>query len=238
MDDLRPLALVASLGGAACAPAPTLSGDVGDLEPLDVERLDRSADTGPCGYPGPGSSGYGTGVGQRLANSDGFSLVDCAGTPHTLADFMCERNEGGGDFNRGVLVNLGAGWCGPCQEETLELPELYAEYRDRGIEIVQVMFQDWDAQAPTKSFCREWSTGQWDEIGMAPEGLALEYPVLLDQIFDWTSIYLQDPQAATPVNLLIDANGNIRWKSEGQKVGLPTLRTQLDLVLEDPYGDS
>ena len=223
--------------GAGCAPPPALSEDGGDLEPLDPARLDRSAEGGPCGYPGEGAAGYGTDVGQRLANSDGFTLIDCDGTERTLGDFLCERTEGAGDFNRGVLVNIGAGWCGPCQEETLEFPELYEEFHGEGIEIVQIMFQDWDAQSPTRGFCSDWTTGQWGEAGLQPEGLSLAFPVLIDQIFDWTSIYLQDPQSATPVNLLIDANANIRWKSEGQKVGLPTLRAQLRLVLDDPYGE-
>jgi len=224
------------LGCVACAPPPAISDGGGDLAALDVERLDRSVAEGPCGYPAEGASGYGTDVGERLANSEAFTLIDCDGNQHTLADYLCERSEGAGDFNRGVLINIGAGWCGPCQEETLEFPELYDEFHDQGIEIVQIMFQDWEAQSPTRTFCSDWTTGQWGEVGLSPEGLSLRYPVLLDQIFDWTSIYLQDPQAATPVNILIDANANIRWKSEGQKIGLPTLRAQLQLVLDDPYG--
>jgi thiol-disulfide isomerase/thioredoxin len=207
------------------------------LDPLDVDRLDREASEGPCGYPSPGGRGYGTAVGDRLANSRGFSLVACDGDAVSLADFMCERTSGRADYNRGVFINIGAGWCGPCQEETLEFPEIYDEFHGQGIEFVQVLFQDWDAQAPTKTFCTDWSTGKWDgENGERDVGIEIEFPVVLDQVFDWTSIYLQDPQAATPLNLLIDANGNIRWKSEGQKVGMQTLRTQFDLVLQDPYG--
>jgi hypothetical protein len=36
--------------------------------------------------------------------------------------------------------------------------------------------------------------------------------------------------------MLIDANGNIRWKTEGQKPDPAILRTQFQLVLDDPYG--
>ena len=43
--------------------------------------------------------------------------------------------------------------------------------------------------------------------------------------------------AAAPVNLLVDANGNIRWQVQGQKPDLAVLRTQLELVIADPYGD-
>jgi thiol-disulfide isomerase/thioredoxin len=261
---MRELGLIFMVAGlVACAPAPVEDSGLGDsapatgitthasgsdtddgdsgsesqLDPLDVDRLDRSMDAGDCGYPGPGDGGYGTEVGRRLDDSAAFSLIDCDGDRISVADFMCERTEGKADFNRGVLINIGAGWCGPCQEETLEFPELYDEYHDQGIEFVQVLFQDWDAQAPTQSFCEDWSTGHWvGSSGTQDVGVDLPWPVVLDQVFDWTSIYLQDPQSATPVNMLIDANGNIRWKSTGQKVSLATLRTQFDLVIEDPYG--
>lgn len=205
---------------------------------LDPARLDRSVDEGRCGFPGPGPGGYGSKVGERLANNAGLRLVDCEGREVELADFLCERENG--RHNAGVLVNIGAGWCGPCQSETLEFPELYAEYHDRGIELVQVLFQDWSAQAPTQGFCRDWSVGNWrvgDGTQSQDVGVEIGFPVLLDQVNDWTSIYLQDPQSATPVNMLIDANGNIRWKTEGQLPDPEVLRTQFELVLADPYGD-
>lgn len=225
-------------GAQASGDGDSTAGAAMDGAALDPLMLDRSESAGPCGYPGPGDAGYGTDVGQRLADSGSFELIDCEGNPFSLADFMCER-EGGG-YNAGVLLNLGAGWCGPCQEETLEFPEVYEEYHSRGIEIVQVMFQDWDAQAPTRSFCSDWSEGQWRtgaDGSVQDVGVRLHFPVLLDQINDWTSIYLQDPQSATPVNILIDANGNIRWKLEGQQPELDLLRAQFDLVLADPYGN-
>ena len=67
------------------------------------------------------------------------------------------------------------------------------------------------------------------------QGVALEFPVLIDQVFDWGSIYLQDPASATPINMLIDANGNIRWKLVGQQPPLDVLRAQIELVIEEPY---
>ncbi|MCA9707005.1 MAG: TlpA family protein disulfide reductase [Myxococcales bacterium] len=200
----------------------------GDLDP---DQLDRSEDLGACGYPGPGPSGYGTEVGQRIANNTTQLLENCFDEAVQLADFMCPRPSG--KSNRAILVNIGAGWCLPCQAETLEFPELYAEYHDQGLEIVQVMFQDWEALAPTGSFCDEWSSGDWSS-GSSP-GVALEFPVLIDQVFDWGSIYLQDPASATPINMLIDANGNIRWKLVGQQPPLDVLRAQIELVIEEPY---
>jgi thiol-disulfide isomerase/thioredoxin len=237
----RSLAMVAIVAMAAamalaCAPPPDFGDDGPADGSVDEARLDRSASEGRCGYPSAGPSGYGTEVGQRLANSAAFTLETCDGTRVELADWFCRRDDAYGDFNRGILVNIGAGWCGPCQEESVELPELYEELHDEGIEIVQVMFQDWTGQTPTAAFCSEWAAGEWaeDEAGAA---VALPWPVVRDESFDWSSQHISDTMAAAPVNLLVDANGNIRWQVQGQKPDLAVLRTQLELVIADPYGD-
>lgn len=214
------------------------AGSDGSGSAFDEARLDRK-ESGKCGYPSAGSKGYGGDVGQRLKNSDAFTLITCDGTAIELSDYFCPREDDYGDFNNGILINIGAGWCGPCQDETLEFPEIYEEYHDRGIEIVQILFQDWDAQTPTKGFCTDWATGQWQAEGGGTQdvGIDLTYPIAIDQVFEWSSQYLSDPMSAAPVNLLLDANGNIRWKLEGQKPDLAVMRSQFDLVLADPYGD-
>jgi thiol-disulfide isomerase/thioredoxin len=217
----RWVAVVGVMSG--CAPPPDVEDGSGDL---DASRLDREED----GYPGAGARGYGTEVGERLANSDGLQLRDCNGELRDFKQFFDVRDDG--THNRGVLVNIGAGWCGPCQEETLEFVDVYADYHEQGIELVQVLFQDWASQAPTEQFCEEWRTGQWEGDSV---DLDLAFPVFIDPINDWTSIYLQDPASATPINLLVDANANIRFKSEGIKLRPDDLRTQLDLVIGAPY---
>lgn len=228
----RALLLVAGAALAACAPPPDTGDDtLGTANPtgsgsgggLDEAQLDRS-EAGECGYP---SGPYGSRVGDRLANTIGFNLEGCDGETLDFDTFMCP--DAG---NKAILVNIGAGWCGPCQEETLEFPELYDEFADEGLEIVQVMFQDWTSQLPTSSFCEDWRSGQWEG---GEVDLQLGFPVLVDQTNEWTGVYLQNPETATPINMLIDANGNIRWKSEGQKVGLDVLRTQINAVLASPY---
>lgn len=223
------------VGGSACAPPPDFGDDGPGDGAIDETRLDRSTDGGRCGYPSAGPRGYGIEVGQRLANNATFELLTCDGAPVELADWFCRRDDAYGDFNRGILVNIGAGWCGPCQEESLELPELYEELHDQGIEVVQVMFQDWTGQTPTAAFCADWSAGEWaeDATGAA---VPLPWPVVRDESFDWSSQFLPETMAAAPANLLVDANGNIRWQLQGQKPDLAVLRTQLELVLADPYG--
>jgi thiol-disulfide isomerase/thioredoxin len=221
----------------ACAPPPELAGHLGGdgADAIDVARLDRDAAGGACGFPSAGDAGYGVDVGHRLANNAELALSDCDGDDLELADFFCERDDG--DFNRGILISIGAGWCGPCQEETLEFAPLYEEFHPRGIEVVQVLFQDWNAQAPTTKFCNDWRDGQWigtdgDEIDARTR---LPFPIALDQVFAWTGGYLSDPASAVPMNILVDANGNIRWKIEGQKPDPAVLRSQFELVIQEPY---
>lgn len=221
-----------------CAPPPEIDAnqsalatpmsgpDDGGGGDLDESKLDREED----GYPSAGREGYGTEVGERLANSDGLQLRDCDGEVRDFEEFFAVRDDG--KYNRGILVNIGAGWCGPCQDETLEFTEVYEDYHDEGIEFVQVLYQDWSAQAPTTDFCEEWRTGKWEGESV---DIDLPFPVFIDQINDWTSVYLQDPASATPINMLVDANANIRFKSVGVKLEPGDLRTQLDLVMGAPY---
>lgn len=209
----------------ACNP---ISGEDPKLdEPVDEARLDRSEAVGECGYPGPGQNGYGTALNQRIAN---FTLVDCELAVVEFADFFCKRDDGSdyGDYNKAILLSIGAGWCEPCKSETAELmPEVFEPLHDKGLAVVQVLFEDDQAMPPTSSFCRVWR----DELFGAP----LEFPVWLDQTFTWADAFLLDPQSATPVSMLIDLNGNIRWKVEGQNP--PDTYEQALLVLASPYGD-
>lgn len=194
-------------------------------DPIDEARLDRSEPVGECGYPGPGPNGYGPELDQRIAN---FTLVDCELEPVDFADFFCKRDDAYGDYNKAILLSIGAGWCEPCKDETAELmPEVFEPLHDQGLAIVQVLFEDDQAMPPTSSFCRTWR----DDLFNEPLG----FPVWLDQSFTWADEFLLDPQSATPVTMLIDANGNIRWKVEGQNP--PDTYEQALLVLSDPYGD-
>jgi thiol-disulfide isomerase/thioredoxin len=41
-----------------------------------------------------------------------------------------------------VIINFWGTWCGPCRREIPELVKLYAEYKDKGIEIVSLAIRD------------------------------------------------------------------------------------------------
>lgn len=215
MITVRPIGLLLGALVAAGCTAPASTPLLATGEPLDEARLDRDA----SGFPSPGVNGYGTSLGQRMQN---FALRDCSGQQREFSELFAMREDG--LYNKAILFSLGAGWCEPCKEETLELPGIYDELHGEGFDIVQVLFQDENAERPTTGFCDEW-TGQY----------GLPFMVLVDQIWNFYPGYLEDVQAATPVSILVDANANIRYKIEGEAP--PNLELEIQQVFGDPYGD-
>ena len=63
-----------------------------------------------------------------------FSAVQPNGTTAKLSDFV-----GKGKY---VLVDFWASWCPYCIKDFLQLKEMYAEYKDKGFEIVGVAVRD------------------------------------------------------------------------------------------------
>lgn len=216
--------LLSAVVTVACADSDAVnrSGDDGALDP---ELLDREVNLGPCGYPSAGDTGYGLEIGHRLDDISG--LIDCDGNPVQLADSFCPREDDYGDYNRVVLVSLGAGWCGPCIEETEHLMgDVYVPLHDDGVEIVQILFQDEQGLPPTKSFCMQWREETFDD--------PLAFPVVLDQTATWSDEVLSETGGALPMNFLLDANANIRWRALGENPA--DLVEQIEAVRSAPYG--
>jgi peroxiredoxin len=67
------------------------------------------------------------------ANRLDFTFKDVEGKPVSLSD---ERFRG-----KVVLVTLGGTWCPNCHDETMFLVPFYREYRDRGFEVIALMFE-------------------------------------------------------------------------------------------------
>lgn len=124
-------------------------------------------------------------------------LTACDGTTTSTAALRCQ--------SKVTLFAVGAGWCGPCNEETPELEEAYQELLDEEIGVVQVMVQDVMAKPATTQFCQTWA----------------------DQ-FDLTMPVYIDPTGATlgttdsglmPLNVIVGRDGKALHTVIGAKLG-------------------
>ena len=71
----------------------------------------------------------GLSVGDAAPN---FTETDSQGNPFTLESLR----------GNVVVVSFSAMWCGPCRAEAPELASIYNTYKERGLEIVQCIYQD------------------------------------------------------------------------------------------------
>ncbi len=105
-----------------------------------------------------------TAVGQPITT---FTQNDPDGNPLAIADVK-------GKF---ILMDFWASWCGPCRMANPELVELYAEFHDKGFEIVGVSLDDngdkWRAAIeqdgltwPQMSDLRGWNNEAADMYGI------------------------------------------------------------------------
>ncbi len=93
---------------------------------------------------------------------------------------------------KNLLVNFWATWCAPCREEIPLLQSTWDRYRDRGIEVIGVAF---DEENPVKAFRDE---------------LKIRYELLLafDDPFSLLSLSGNEV-GGLPHSVLLDVNGNV-----------------------------
>jgi thiol-disulfide isomerase/thioredoxin len=123
-----------------------------------------------------------------------FTFRDVDGNPVSLSD---ERFRG-----KVVLVTLGGTWCPNCHDETMFLAPFYEEYREKGFEIIALMFE---------------RHAQFEKAAKAVRGyrndLGIEYTTLIAGTADdeagkalptLSGIY------GYPTTILIDKRGEVR----------------------------
>ncbi len=122
-----------------------------------------------------------------------FELLDSTQKPVSLQSALQNR--------RAVLLNFWFVGCPPCREEFPQLEKLYQRYKARGLEVVGINTED--EEPAIEAFRRQFKPSF--RLARDPERKASgDYSVV-----------------ATPTNILIDAKGNIIWRSEGfDKAGL------------------
>jgi len=165
----------------------------------DFSRLASFDDAGDSG---------GVAVGQRL---ESFSLETCDGEPLSL-----EQLHGGAEA---LLINVAAGFCIPCAEESATLEaKVFRAYCGRGLRVAQILFADDLARPTTSLFCGQWR----DRYG-------LSFPVLKDPLFSSEALYGGE-LVETPLNIIVDRDGVVRYRSSGDVD--PDLTTPIEEVLQ------
>ncbi len=115
---------------------------------------------------------------------------------------------------RVVVVNFWASWCYPaCWNEAPRLEAAWRRYRDRGVVLVGVVYQDSEANA--REFIRR--QGKTYPNGVDPAScIAIDY-----------GLY------GVPETFFIDRAGRIRWKHAGE-IDEETLRANIESLLREP----
>jgi peroxiredoxin len=122
----------------------------------------------------------------ELAKLD-FTLKDMTGRDVRLADFK----------GKPIIVNFWATWCGPCQIETPELVDLAAKYKDRGLVVLGISYDD--TPDAMQKFAAEYQVA---------------YPLLVGKDrTDVTDAF--GLGAALPMSVFIKCDGTVQGRLEG-----------------------
>lgn len=193
------LVLVPMVLSSAC-----ISGGSGS----SVPACERSM---PAGFP-ISSEGLTTG-----ATAPDIAMVDMNGNP------VCTRDYAG----RVVMINMAAGWCPPCQDETPDIQATYAEFESQGFIVLMAMLDDYTANGTitSETFFEEWKA----EYGIT-------FPLIVDEggnVYD-TYVPSTDPNyGAIPMTVFLDKDQVIRYRQTGS-MSLSTMRTRVENLLADP----
>ncbi len=122
-----------------------------------------------------------------------------------------------------ILLDLSAGWCGPCQTVAQTANDEWKDFRRDGFLIVHLMLADWTNDVPDEDFLEEWS-----------EEFDLDFPVLgemdgevSDALFD-ANIY----EGSIPFVLLLDKDMTIDSRYTGSSPAqTEAIRTRIEDLL-------
>jgi cytochrome c biogenesis protein CcmG, thiol:disulfide interchange protein DsbE len=109
-----------------------------------------------------------------------------------------------------VVVNFWASWCGPCRVEHPALEAAWARYRDQGVVVLGIGYQDRPGDA--RAFLRE---------------LGGDWPVLLDP---GSRTALAYGVTGVPETFFVDRRGRVAYKAFGP-VSYEVLTDQINALL-------
>ncbi len=207
------------LSPSADAPSEPLNGVNCDDPKLDRSRDCAEIDGEPCGYPG---GHYGYELSQVVPN---FAIVDCEGEDVEFARMLNLRPDTG-RCNRSVVIGLSAIWCVPCRDQAQLFAELAPDLREKGVEFIEIIYQDIDGNPATLDDCNTWDT---NEVGGV-------FPVFFDPTDTLDdAMLLGTVVLVLPIHLTVDANGNIRGRG-ASAVTRNMILVEINDVLVHPYG--
>lgn len=92
-----------------------------------------------------------------------------------------------------ILLVFSATWCPACRHEVPLLKEYYNEYKDKGLEVLNIDIGESEKK-----------------VGSFVEKNKINYPVVLDSIGKVATLY---KVRGIPLNILLDKDGIIRYKA-------------------------
>jgi peroxiredoxin len=124
-----------------------------------------------------------------------FSFPDLDGNTQTYPD--------GRHAGKVVLITIGGSWCPNCHDEAVFLKELLASRHDRGLEVIQLMFEHTPDFASASGAARNFA-----------DKYAIDYPVLIAGTTSDDDVLKKLPQLAAlkayPTLFVIDRQGRVR----------------------------
>lgn len=99
-----------------------------------------------------------------------------------------------------VLLNVGAGWCVACREETPSLQsDIWQRFQDENFVLLQLLVEDSNAAPAGLDFAREWR----DQYGLG-------YLVGIDPDWSLLPYFIEE---TLPFNMILDAELQIRFRA-------------------------
>ena len=150
---------------------------------------------------------------EQKERASNFTVTDKDGNTVNLYDYM----------GYVIVVNTGAGWCPPCQEEAPLLEtNIYEVYKDQRFVVLQLMFEDTAGNAPSAAWLQSWANIYDLTFPVcADPGSAAYEPYFISQ-----GGYVNIPQS-----MVLDRNMKIVTKMVGYWESL--MKTKIEAALEE-----
>jgi hypothetical protein len=182
---------------------------------------DTGGDELGCGYPeGP----YGFQVDDKFEN---LELFDCLGNAVQIAQYLPQ--EGLPDVRtHGVVFGVGAVWCDPCRMEGEEWAAHFVDEYGMDVQFIQALDEGAAGSSVIPEVCAGWSATVVED----------KLPILYTPNVGSLRAKIEEtPAEPIPFTLVFDANANIIFRQTGGVVDEGILTTQIQRLLNDPYGN-